>query len=109
MIEHVPWWSLLAGYALGWLMGRLDRETQDDHRRRINHENRNGPVGSPPLKLRRSEPDPWQRQHLIRVKGFRIPPPQPLTADLIRYWQWQDEQVRQALEEGTNPPPGEAS
>lgn len=57
------------------------------------------------------------------------PPQQPLTADLIRYWQWrarawspavsywqwQDEQVRQALqdsrkawrfEEDTTPPPG---
>ncbi len=54
MIEHVPWWSPLVGYALGWLAGRLDRETQDDPRRRFNHENRRGPVGPPPLKLRRS-------------------------------------------------------
>lgn len=29
-------------------MGRLDRETQDDPRRRFNHENRRGPVGPPP-------------------------------------------------------------
>ena len=29
------------------------------------------------------------------------PPEQPLTAQLIRYWRWQDEQVRQALEEDT--------
>lgn len=78
-------------------MGRLDRETQDDPRRRINHENRSGPVGPPPFKL--------QRQHLIRAEGFRIPPEQPLAADLIRYWRWQDEQVRQALEDDTNPPP----
>jgi len=54
VIEHVPWWSPLVGYALGWLAGRLDRETQDDPRRRFNHENRRGPVGPPPLKLRRS-------------------------------------------------------
>lgn len=38
----------------------------------------------------------------------RIPPQQPLTANLIRYWQWQDEQVRQALKEDNNSPPGDA-
>jgi hypothetical protein len=32
-------------------------------------------------------------------------PEQPLTAQLIRYWKWEDEQVRQALEEYNNPPP----
>lgn len=79
VIEHAPLWSALAGYALGWLMGRLDRETHDDPRRRINHENKRRTVG------------PRPRQ-------------QPLTADLIRYWRWQNEQVRQALEEDTNSP-----
>lgn len=55
MIEQVPWWSPLVGYALGWIVGRLDRETQDDPRRRFNHENRCGPVGPPPFKLRRTK------------------------------------------------------
>ena len=58
MTEQVPWWSPLVSYALGWLMGRLDRETQDDFRRRFNHENRRGPVGPPPFKLRRTKPKP---------------------------------------------------
>lgn len=44
----------LFAYAVGWLMGRLDRETQDHPRRRFNHENTNRPSGPPPLRLRRS-------------------------------------------------------
>jgi len=38
-------------FLVGWILGRFDRETQDDPRRRFNHENRRGPVGSPPLRL----------------------------------------------------------
>lgn len=89
MIEQVPCWSLLVGYALGWLMGRLDRETQDDFRRRFNHENRRGPVGPPPLKLRRTKPKPPPPSG----------PPQPLSANLIRYALWKSEQVRRAFDE----------
>lgn len=57
MNVQVPWWTVLVGYAFGWLMGRLDRETQNDSRRRINHENTNRPSGPPPLKLQRSRDD----------------------------------------------------
>jgi hypothetical protein len=70
----------------------------------------NGGIGRGPVPLRRVPPGelvmPWQHQHLIRARGFDVPPEQSLTAQLIRYWRWRDEQVRQALEEGNNPPPG---
>lgn len=64
---------------------------------------------TPPLAApRRVQPGelvmPWQRQHLVRAEGFRIPPEQPLTAQRIRYEQWRDEQVRQALKNDTTPP-----
>ena len=45
MIEQVPWWSPLVGYALGWLTGRLDRETHDAPRRRVCYENKRSPAG----------------------------------------------------------------
>jgi hypothetical protein len=71
-----------------------------------------GGIGRGPAPLLRVQPGelvmPWRHRHLIRAEGFRIPPEQPLTAQLIRYWRWQDEQVRQALEEDTTPPPGDA-
>lgn len=62
---------------------------------------------------------PWEEGTVQRGNGhggpttpkaqIRPTPQQPLTADLIRYWKWQDEQVRQALEDGTNnQPPGDA-
>jgi hypothetical protein len=50
----------------------------------------------------------WLDYHLRRRRRRRRstnPPQQPLTADLIRYWRWQNMQVRHALEEDTNNPP----
>ena len=87
MIEQVPWWSPLVGYALGWLIGRLDRETQDRPLRRFNHENRRGPVGPPPLKLRRREPEP----------------PQDPSAQFIGYLQWKNRQKESALRDSYRP------
>ena len=55
-----------------------------DWRRRFNHENTNPPTGAPPLKLRQKKAQPDR------------PPEQPLTAQMIRYWAWQNEQVRRA-------------
>lgn len=71
MIEHAPWWSPLVGYALGWLAGRLDRETRDDPRRRFNHENRHSPVGPPPLKFKRGA----NEITLEEWEAMRTPPP----------------------------------
>ena len=56
-----------------------------DWRRSFNHENTNPPTGKPPLKLQQRKPAP--------PAG---PPEQPLTAQLIRYWAWEQEQVRRA-------------
>ena len=56
-----------------------------DWRRSFTHECINPPTGDPPLKLRKREPAP--------PAG---PPEQPLTAQLIRYWAWEQEQVRRA-------------
>lgn len=54
MIEIIT--AICGGFLAGWLMGRLDRETQDDPGRRINHENKRGPVGPRPRKWRDVRP-----------------------------------------------------
>ena len=56
-----------------------------DWRRSFTHECINPPTGDPPLKLRRRKPAPSAG-----------PPEQPLAAQLVRYWAWEQEQVRQA-------------
>lgn len=68
MIEIIT--AACGGFLAGWLVGRLDRDTQDDWRRRFNHENRNRPSGPPPLKLRRREPDPPEQ--FIRMDEGRV-------------------------------------
>ena len=59
MTDHFAMvWALGLFMGMGLMKLARERETQDDPRRRFNHENRRGPVGPPPLKLRRSgDPD----------------------------------------------------
>jgi hypothetical protein len=99
--------DFLAGFMLG-VAATLTGAMLPPRRRRLLPGN--GGISRGPVPLRRVPPGelvmPWQHQHLIRARGFDVPPEQSLTAQLIRYWRWRDEQVRQALEEGNNPPPG---
>ena len=83
--DGVPWDVVTdPRFGVSWEEGRVQRGN-----------GHGGPTTpKPPIT-----PEPWQHQHLIRARGFDVPPDQPLTAQLIRYWRWQDEQVRQALEE----------
>jgi hypothetical protein len=68
--------------------------------RSFTHECTNPPTGAPPLKLRRKEAPPAgpSEQPLPGRKPAppAEPPEQPLTAQLIRYWAWEQEQVRRA-------------
>ncbi|NDE60137.1 MAG: hypothetical protein EB010_12115 [Acidimicrobiia bacterium] len=75
MIEHVPWWWPIAGYALGFAMG-----ASSGARFRF--------YGKFLRRLRMGPP-----------KGSYGPrqPEQPLAADLIRYSRWRSEQIERAL------------
>lgn len=117
-----------AGFAAGWICWTAVEQRQSywlDYCRRRRSLRRPGPYSIraegfciPP----ETDPRfgvPWEEGTVQRGNGhggpttpkaqIRPTPQQPLTADLIRYWKWQDEQVRQALEDGTNnQPPGDA-
>ena len=104
------------GLALGWIVRQLVGRRRSywlDYQRRRRSNRTSTLLELPPLP-RRWEESPVQRGNghggpTTPKAQIRPTPQQPLTADLIRYWKWQDEQVRQALEDGTNnQPPGDA-
>jgi hypothetical protein len=97
--------GLAAGCVLKTALERRQSYWLDYLRRRIPPQQALEEDATPPPP--KALPEPWQRQHLIRARGFDVPPEQPLTAQLIRYWQWRDEKVRQALKNDTTTPPGD--
>jgi hypothetical protein len=58
-------------------------------------------LGYAPRRRRGSNPPPPGRKPAPPTG----PPEQPLTAQLIRYWAWEQEQVRRALRDGYQPRP----
>jgi hypothetical protein len=80
--------GLVAGSGLTWVFLSLRR---DGHWREFNARRRGS---NPPSPGRKPAPPP----------GPPGPPEQPLTAQLVRYWAWEQEQIRRAL---FDPPMGQ--
>ena len=82
---RLAWFAIGASCSavmFGWpwhpRFSRYTRMQDPDWRRSINHENINRPSGPPPLKLRRSEPDPLCGSNEITLQeweAMRTPPP----------------------------------
>lgn len=72
MTELATAWMLgcVCGFFMGVTIARPPRDRDPDWRRSFNHENTNRPGGPPPLRLRRSEPDPPEL--FIRLDEGRI-------------------------------------
>ena len=93
MIEHVPAWMPLAGYAIGFVMGATSGIRFHFFRKLLSRRGSTRRGGNPPPTGQRPAPPPDPPR-----------PEQPLSADLMRYFNWRNEQIERALR---NQPPTE--